>query len=407
MLEMGCKLGDSTDFLPGDVFFVQPANAPDDVDRLLRHTGTNPAQRVLVTAQDSGVPVDRLLASVSRNRPGGISAAWLATYYFDLNAIPTPELFTALILINKQVLEKLNPSNEDQSRLQLEYDRLCELASACWSPEEMDDLNDYVTRPHRRVIETLLDFPVTTSHLSPITWFDVLPGPIRARPYSIASGPPQIELLVAVVSYRTLMSTPRRGLATSYLASLAPEDIIPGWIESQVAGGFDFALPCQTAYTNPCILIAPGTGIAPMRSFLQHLRALYPTEPQGPVRILLFFGCRNSNKDFYFQSEWMKYVAENRIRLICAFSREPTEPARPDRVYVQHRIRENASEVWTCLSQPNCVIYASGNAKSMPTEVREALVAVCQTAGGLSTTDAEALLNQMEAQRRFQIEAWS
>ncbi|TPP67464.1 NADPH-dependent diflavin oxidoreductase 1 [Fasciola gigantica] len=396
------------DFLPGDVFFLQPANNPYDVASLLHHTATNPTERVLVTTRDPCQPIDPLLKFVSHNRPDnvGISAAWLATYYFDLNAIPSPEMFSALAVINRRALRECRSTDENCSRLQLERDRLHELCNACWSPDAMDDLNDYVTRPRRRVIETLLDFPMTTSHLNLISWFDVLPAPIRARPYSIASGPPRIELLVAVVSYRTQMSTARRGLASTYLASRTVGDMVPGWIASQVAGGFNFELACQTGYTCPCLLIAPGTGIAPFRSFLQHQRALHPTEPEAASN-LLFFGCRFPDKDFYFQTEWNRLTAENRMQLITAFSRVPPGPQVSGRVYVQHQLRKHADQVWTYLSQPNCFIYVAGNAKSMPNEVREALIFVCETAGDLTSTESEAFLSKMEVERRLQIEAWS
>lgn len=388
------------------MFFLQPANDPDCVASLLRHTGTSPDERILVSTRDPCQPIDPLLQFISHNRQhDGISAAWLAMYYFDLNALPTPEMFTALTVINRLALRKSRQADE-RSRLQLEHDRLCELSSACWSPDAMEDLNDYITRPRRSVIETLLDFPMTTSYLNLASWFDVLPAPIRARPYSIASGPPRIELLVAVVSFRTRMSTPRRGLASTYLASRAVGELVPGWIASQVAGGFNFELVCQTPYTCPCLLIAAGTGIAPFRSFLQHQRDLYPTEPETPSN-LLFFGCRFPNKDFYFQSEWNCLMKENRMKLINAFSRISVNSQISGRVYVQYRLREHAELVWTYLSQPTSFVFVAGNAKSMPTEVREALVYVCQTAGGLSFSNAEGLVSKMEAEQRLQIEAWS
>ena len=69
------------------------------------------------------------------------------------------------------------------------------------------------------------------------------------------------------------------------------------------------------------ICVGPGTGIAPFRSFLSEYVHRRNLGGGGPCKILLFFGCRNRDKDFYFRDEW-KAVQEKSggsVRLFTAF----------------------------------------------------------------------------------------
>jgi len=61
-------------------------------------------------------------------------------------------------------------------------------------------------------------------------------------------------------------------------------------------------------------MIGPGTGVAPFRSII--------TERVDSWSKILFFGCRNSNSDFYFEKEW-KGMEENKcLTIFPAFSRD-------------------------------------------------------------------------------------
>ncbi|TGZ73021.1 hypothetical protein CRM22_001748 [Opisthorchis felineus] len=397
-------------FQPGDVLFVQPRNSSRDINLLFQVTGADPCQRLCISERDTNFPLSAPLLKQREGDFRGLSAAWLATYYFDLTVIPTATFFANLAAVAYQVLWE--PTNsyrvQDPDRLNMEFERLSELGSIS-SPEFVEDLHDYVSRPRRRLVEVLADFPTTSSLLSPVRWFDILPGPMRARPYSIASAPPDIELLVAVVTYQTRMSTARQGLASAFLSSLSVGDRLPGWIASNVAGGFNFISALQRP-PSPLLLIAPGTGVAPFRSLIWHQHRLLP----GLGSNVLFFGCRYSNKDFYFADEWSRLEAEGTLKLIPAFSRDPVPvrvhddlKAAGSRVYVQHKIREHATLVWSTLSHPQSCVFVAGNAKAMPAEVREALMNACEKGGNLTAHEAEAFITHLEAMGRLQVEAWS
>lgn len=95
----------------------------------------------------------------------------------------------------------------------------------------------------------------------------------------------KVDLLVAIVQYKTILSVPRKGLTTSWLASLEPGERVHavGLIrpfradaEGAVISGaripvrFDTSgqlrLPPSPA---PLIMIGPGTGVAPFRALME------------------------------------------------------------------------------------------------------------------------------------------
>lgn len=49
-----------------------------------------------------------------------------------------------------------------------------------------------------------------------------------------------------------------------------------------------------------------------------------------------------------------------------AFSRD-----QPNKVYVQHKIRQDAERVWAMLQQQGAVVYVSGSANKMPADVAQ------------------------------------
>lgn len=76
-------------------------------------------------------------------------------------------------------------------------------------------------------------------------------------------------------------------------------------------------------------------------------------------------------------------------------------------MYVQHRLRELGPLVWELLDGQGAYFYLAGNAKYMPTDVSEALTAIFQEEGRLSTTDAAAYLARLQQTLRFQTETWA
>ena len=100
-----------------------------------------------------------------------------------------------------------------------------------------------------------------------------------------------------------------------------------------------FTLPSKPSV--PIILIGPGTGIAPMRAFLQerrYQRANLGSDAVGDTD--LFFGCRRRSEDFIYEDELMEYARDGTLtNLHLAFSRDGLAG---EKRYVQHMMAEEA-----------------------------------------------------------------
>nr|XP_041575592.1 NADPH-dependent diflavin oxidoreductase 1 isoform X2 [Taeniopygia guttata] len=356
--------GSGITFRAGDVAMIQPQNCPEDVQQFCQLLRLEPHRRFVLEPTEPGTSLPPLL-------PQPCSIQYLVTHYLDISCVPRRSFFELLAYFSTNELER---------------EKLQEFSSA----QGQEELYSYCNRPRRTTLEVLWDFPHATCAIPADYLLDLIPR-IRPRAFSIASSM-LMQILVAVVRYKTRLSKPRRGLCSTWLASLNPEqgDVrVPLWVKT---GGMKF--PADPA--TPVIMIGPGTGVAPFRAAIQERVAL------GCRGNCLFFGCRHQSKDFYCQTEWEELVTKGFLTLFTAFSRDQEE-----KVYVQHRIRENGKLVWELLSSENAHVYLAGNAKQMPAAVAEALQSVLQLEGGLSPSEAEEHLTALERSRRFQSETWS
>ncbi|MGL6262325.1 assimilatory sulfite reductase (NADPH) flavoprotein subunit [Vibrio sp. WXL210] len=213
---------------------------------------------------------------------------------------------------------------------------------------------------------------------------------LTPRLYSIASSQSEVEdevhLTVGVVEYAKGEQV-RQGAASSYLAHRLEEG---GEVKVFIEHNNNFKLPQDD--NTPIIMIGPGTGIAPFRSFVQE-RDNRGAQGQN----WLFFGDRTFTQDFLYQVEWQKYLKNGLVsQLDVAFSRDQAE-----KVYVQHRILEQAEQVWQWIQQ-GAYIYVCGDANRMAKDVHEALIEVGQQQGQLSRAQAEEFINTLRKEKRYQ-----
>uniref|UniRef100_A0A8C6TAQ5 NADPH-dependent diflavin oxidoreductase 1 n=1 Tax=Neogobius melanostomus TaxID=47308 RepID=A0A8C6TAQ5_9GOBI len=362
--------GSNIEYTAGDVVMMRPCNAVDDVQQFCQLLRLDPESRFTLRPTDStpGTLPTRLLHPCTVRH--------LVETYLDIAAVPRRSFFELLLTF---------ATNE------LEREKLLEFSSAAGQ----DDLHAYCNRPRRTALEVLADFPHTTAEIKVDYLLDLFPE-IQPRSFSIASSlkalPNRLQILVAVVSYKTKLYKPRKGLCSNWLASLDPnkEDIyVPLWVKK---GTLKFPRDEDT----PVIMVGPGTGVAPFRSAIQERTA------DGITGNVLFFGCRSQSKDFFFRAEWEKKIKARQLTLLTAFSRD-----QEDKVYVQHRISENAELLMDLITNKNAFFYIAGNAKEMPSGVRDALKGVFQQQGTVSAEDAEKMVNAMEQSGRLQSETWS
>jgi len=335
-------------YSPGDSIGAYGSNSPALVDELIALLDLDPETGIKTLKGQPMTLRDALLREYVVNRANRKIVAALADRY---------------------------PQGEERNRL-MELVNNNELVS------DYIDTRDYV--------DIMKEFP--TARFETAGDFLEQLTPIAPRLYSVASSqlvhPGEAHLCVAVVRYDT-HGRRKKGLASGFLADHA--DMFVRNVPVYVQPSRSFRLPPDPA--RDIIMCGPGTGIAPFRAFLEQ------REAEGATgRNWLFFGEQHEATDFLYQKELLGWRDQGILsRLDVAFSRD-----QPARLYVQHRMREQAKELWAWL-QDGAYFYVCGNARHMAKDVHQTLCGIARDEGGLSPEAADQYVNVtlMKTERRY------
>lgn len=236
----------------------------------------------------------------------------------------------------------------------------------------------------RDILDLVLEFPQKLDEQEFVTVLRKL----QPRLYSIASSqkafPDEVHLTVGAVSYQ-LNSRLRKGVCSNFLANLSDEQKANVYIDENIS----FRLPSDT--NAPIIMIGAGTGIAPYRAFLQEI-----AETGSNGKNWLFFGERNFTTDFLYQVEWQKYLKNKTLsKLDVAFSRDQDK-----KVYVQHKLQENQKELYKWLEE-GAHVYLCGDKNSMANDVKNTLIDIIQSQGGITHDKASEYFKKLRREARF------
>ena len=211
--------------------------------------------------------------------------------------------------------------------------------------------------------------------------------PLQPRLYSISSSPKahaeEVHITVGVVRYEN-HGRARKGVCSCFLADRLTTGATAS-VFIQTSPGF--RLPAGPDL--PIIMIGPGTGIAPFRAFLEERQML---GAQG--KNWLFFGDQRQGPDFLYREQLQEMP--HLTRLDAAFSRDQEE-----KVYVQHRMLENAQLFWEWL-QEGAHVYVCGDAKRMARDVDTALHEIVVKAGGKTIDEAAEYVSSLKTHKRYQ-----
>ncbi|MDV2447002.1 sulfite reductase [Elizabethkingia anophelis] len=208
------------------------------------------------------------------------------------------------------------------------------------------------------------------------------------RLYSVSSSPEahgdsEIHITVAKSEF-FINDKKQNGLCSGFLSEFEED----GAVEFYIQEAKHFKLP-ETA--KDVIMIGPGTGIAPFRSFLWERDA---TGAEG--RNWLFFGDRSFVSDFLYQSEFQDFLKTGALtNLDLAFSRDTVE-----KVYVQHRLQQKSSEVFQWL-EGGASVYVCGAKEPMSKDVEETLLHIIQHEGKRNEDEAKNYLEELELSGRY------
>jgi sulfite reductase (NADPH) flavoprotein alpha-component len=238
----------------------------------------------------------------------------------------------------------------------------------------------------RGLIDLLHDYPGVLH--DPADLVAMLPK-LAPRLYSISSSPlahtGEVHTTVAVVRYRS-HNRERGGVCSTLLADRTPTgERLPIYIQPNKK----FRLPAQS--DAPIIMIGPGTGIAPFRSFLHERRALASTG-----RNWLFFGERSATTDFLYRDELQAMRSDGHLaRLDLAFSRDQEH-----KIYVQDKMLEQAPHFWSWL-QDGASIYVCGDASRMAKDVDHTIHTIVEQQGSMNREAAAEYVNTLKDQHRY------
>ncbi|MFC0476522.1 sulfite reductase subunit alpha [Robertmurraya beringensis] len=331
-------------YVPGDCLGIFPQNDPDLVASILEEMKWDAETPVIVDKIGTTLPLKAALST-----------------HFEIT------------LLTKKILQQAAELTENT-----ELKRLV-------AAENIAELKEYVDG--RDLLDLLHDFgPWTGSAQEIVSLLRKLPPRLYSIASSFVAHPGQVHLTIGAVRY-TAHGRDRKGVCSVQCSERLEEgDSIPVFIQQNK----HFNLP--ESDEADIIMVGPGTGIAPFRSFIQE-RAV----GKAAGRSWLFFGDQHAETDFLYKEELEGYVKEGSLtKLETAFSRDSEQ-----KVYVQHKMLENSKEIYEWLEKGG-YFYVCGDKTYMAKDVHEALITIIETEGSLSREEAESYLNDLKKQGRYQ-----
>ncbi|XP_041050943.1 nitric oxide synthase, brain-like [Carcharodon carcharias] len=373
------QIGDTQElnYVPGDHVGIHPTNQEELVEKVMERMEELPAfndvirvETLLETQTEQGP--QRKWVSEKRLPPCTVFQA--LSHFLDITTPPSPELLESFAELATDPKEKKELEELTQGTHKYED----------WKWECVPTIAD--------VLEEFQSVRVPASLL--LTQLPLL----QPRYYSISSSPDvypsEIHLTVAVLKYRTRrdQGPVRHGVCSSWLNHISPGDTVPCFIRRAPL----FHLPSDISV--PCMLVGPGTGIAPYRSFWQ--QRLYEIENQGwkPCAMILIFGCRHSQMDHLYKEEVMVAKEKGVFKEIyTAYSRDPGWK----KVYVQEIIQTQLPvELFHILNSMKGHLYVCGDV-TMAQEVAKTVQEIIAAQGDMSLNDAATYIAKLQDENRY------
>mmetsp|Transcript_14287 Transcript_14287/g.48858 ORF Transcript_14287/g.48858 Transcript_14287/m.48858 type:complete len:1961 (-) Transcript_14287:1606-7488(-) len=358
----------NVEYKVGDVLAIYPRNHVDQVEEFCKMYGLDPNEELNVVSTPE-----------ARNQiPEELNVRQLLQCVLDIFGKPNRRFYDTLSLFatdpaEKQKLELITSEDPDGKALYRELSH------------DMANHADVLKR-----------FPSARPPLEQL--MDMIPV-IKPRSYSIASAPSmhpdEIELCIVAVDWEVPSTGEKRfGQCTSYLRTTKPGDTIMCSVKPS-----SIVLPEDNK--APLLMAGMGTGLAPWRALTQHRIALKQQGIDvGPCTI--YYGARKGATEYLYREEFEKYEKMGVLRMVTAFSRD-----QPQKIYVQHRIREDYENVFRQLMKEQGSFYVCGSSRNVPEDIYNAMKEVMMLGGGMQEADAEAALASLKMDGRYTVEAWS
>ena len=229
--------------------------------------------------------------------------------------------------------------------------------------------------------------------------------PHKLRLYSIAStrhgdsyNDSTVSLCVRQLEYKNEAGEQIYGVCSTYLC-----DIEPG-TKGKITGpvGKEMLLP-EDEDAN-IIMLATGTGIAPMRTYLRRMFESKERKANGwsfKGKAWLFMGAPKT-ANLLYDDDFNNYLKEypDNFRYTKAISREE-QNSKGGRMYIQDRVSEHADEIFAMIEDPKTHVYMCG-LRGMEPGIDEAMSAAAAAKG----LDWKELRPQLKKADRWHVETY-
>ncbi|KAK7205597.1 hypothetical protein BZA70DRAFT_278515 [Myxozyma melibiosi] len=363
---------------PGATLLIYSRNNDADVSSLIESQNWTPVA-------DKHLSVPPAVRKWATTTP--LTLRSLLTYHLDITAVPRATFFDTLSFFSR---------GNEQQRIKLK-----EFGDA-GNEEFTQDRYDYADRPRRSALECLTEFD---SVKVPVEYVLDVFSQLRPRQYSIAgwtpssSSSPEIELLIAIVRYQTVLRRVRKGVCSTYIADLSP--------------GASFLYEISAPQTTPppadkpVVLVGPGTG--------GEIEGA-----GGSAESVLVFGNRSRAADFYYLEDWhtaispAEEVDDAGIVTISSSNGTSSSPATVYACfsrdgnklrYVQNVLSRPAiaAHVADMLVNRGGYVWVCGSKGKMPRAVRTALV---EALDGATGGNGEGFVAELDRSGRYLEETW-
>ncbi|KIM30076.1 hypothetical protein M408DRAFT_328481 [Serendipita vermifera MAFF 305830] len=352
------RLPKGMQYQSGDYLTILPTNPEPSVRKVMSHFGLSPETRVAIRSGNQlSLPIGE-----------SIVLRELLTGYVELAQPATKR--------NLRTLAKHATTDDVRTIL-----------------ESLQDQYNEVLRQRKSIIDLLLAFPAI--NLPFATFLGMLPV-MRIRQYSISSSPlddPGLaSLTVSVITSPAWNGSGEifYGVGSTFLSKLQPSNSVQLTVRSSAA---IFSLPNDIS--TPIVLFCAGSGIAPMRAFIQE-RAAQIAAGRIVGKALLFFGCRNPQEDFLYENDDLKqWEGVGAVDIRPAFSRDPAKSCGCK--YVQDRILHDGDEV--ILLYRNGAKFFTCGSRNMAAGVREAYCKLIERSEGCDSEAAGEIFRKLQKER--------
>eukprot|EP00913_Durusdinium_trenchii_P021938 g20612.t1 len=309
----------------------------------------------------------------------------LFTQYLDLFGKPSREFLKKLFPFAEDVMEKVAIAELTLDRKSEDRDPFRRSVEGAWgtipvgAPLPREEFLDRQARAY-----TYADYICEYKSLKiPVAKYTEILPTIKQRVYSICSSsdyhPGKCQLLVVREDWQAKGGDTKFGLCSSFLTFLRP----------------------GTVCTAPIFMAGLGTGLAPFRAFIEQ-RKHEKTQGHRVGPMTLFFGGRHAHAEYYYRDEFEKFEAEGLVKCCNAWSRDQKQ-----KVYVQHKIMEQADDIWANLGREGSrgFFFLCGS-KQPEKDVFAALIQIFETKGGLTNHEAHKKMESLQLSGRYVTEVY-